>query len=106
MYDEPHGRPVLRDVLVDHRVGEPGQRKAVPVGLGRDLGTRNSLLGEVDRLPGEGRLTHALTPTRTLRNRAGADGWPVWPVCPGCPLPQLGVPHATMSLESMSIEDQ
>ena len=49
---------------------------------------------------------HARTPTRTLRNRAGVDGWPVWPTWPGWPLPQLGVPHATVSDESMSIEDQ
>ena len=46
------------------------------------------------------------TPTRTLRNRAGAAGWPVWPVWPGWPLPQFGVPQATMSSDSMSIEDQ
>ena len=53
-----------------------------------------------------GARRHALTPTRTLRNRAGAEGWPVWPTWPGWPFPQLGVPHATVSDESMSIEDQ
>ena len=26
---------------------------------------------------------HPRTPTQTLRNRAGAAGWPVWPICPG-----------------------
>ena len=49
---------------------------------------------------------HARTPTLTLRKRAGAAGWPVWPVWPGWPLPQLGVPHATVSDESMSIDRQ
>jgi len=39
-------------------------------------------------------------------NRAGAAGWPVWPTCVGCPLPQFGVPHGTVSAESMSIERQ
>ena len=39
-------------------------------------------------------------------NRAGAAGCPVCPIWPGWPLPQLGVPHATSSEESMSIDDQ
>ena len=49
---------------------------------------------------------HARTPTRTLRKRAGAAGCPVCPIWPGWPLPQLGVPHASISDESMSIDDQ
>ncbi len=49
---------------------------------------------------------HARTPTRTLRNRAGAAGCPVCPIWPGWPLPQFGVPQETISAESMSIERQ
>jgi hypothetical protein len=49
---------------------------------------------------------HALTPTRTLVNRAGAAGWPVCPTCPGWPLPQFGVPHGTICDDSMSIDRQ
>ncbi len=30
----------------------------------------------------------------------------MWPTWPGCPLPQFGVPHTTISDDSMSIDDQ
>ena len=106
---QPHRGDVLGDVLVDHGVGEPGQGQAVAVGRGVDLGVGRRRCRELDRdrrQPLLGAGGHARTPTRTLRNRAGAEGWPVWPTWPGWPLPQLGVPHATVSDESMSIEDQ
>ncbi len=74
---DPHAyrRRVLGHVLVDHRVGEAGQRRPMAVG------------GRLDLDPGQpghdlfhGRRCeillggHARTPTRTLRKRAGAAG--------------------------------
>ena len=38
--------------------------------------------------------SHRNTPTRTLRNRAGAAPCPVPITCIGSPLPQFGVPHS------------
>ena len=101
---------VLGDVLVDHRVGEPGQAEPVPIDRRLDLGAgqRRATRARppIARL-GEVQLgAHARTPTRTLRKRAGAAGWPVWPTWPGWPLPQFGVPQATISDESMSIDAQ
>ena len=102
---------VLGDVLVDHRVGEAGQRQ---LGCGR-RDTSTSAPGDAaasraratsPRAPPASSAAHARTPTRTLRNRAGAAGWPVWPIWPGWPLPQFGVPQATVSDDSMSIERQ
>ena len=100
---QPDRRRVLGDVLVDDRVGEPGQRRA---GRGRPSTSASRAGPAADgparapgarqrRLAGVPSAAHARTPTRTLRNRAGAAGWPVWPIWPGWPLPQFGVPQAT-----------
>ena len=111
---------VLGDVLVDHRVGEAGQRQAVAADRDLHLGggfgdadelegplasPRSSTLTPSLRSPSASGLpssqarrrsrphsvhlrppayrarkladAHARTPTRTLRKRAGAAGWPV-----------------------------
>ena len=55
----------------------------MPVGLDADTSApRSAVPGELDGLRGQVScgVAHARTPTRTLRNRAGAAGWPVWPV--------------------------
>ena len=81
VHGQAQGGDVLGDVLVDHRLGEPGQRELVAVGLGGDLGPGEGPAQRLDGARGEVLLAaHARTPTRTLRNRAGAAGWPVWPV--------------------------
>src|SRR5439155_531856 len=101
---QPHGRGGVRDVLVDVGVREPGQRQGPPLHEHLGLGTRTGQRADqVEHLGGEVDFAHPRTPTRTPVNRAGADGWPVWPICPGWPLPQFGVPHVTISPDSMSI---
>ncbi len=77
---------------------------AVDADLG--VGARRRCEHPLQHALGEIELAHARTPTRTLRKRPGAAGWPVWPVWPGWPLPQLGVPHDTVSDDSMSSERQ
>ena len=91
------------DVLVDLGVGEPRERRLtghdqrLRLRGARPFRQRGDALGEPERLGGIAAdavsLAHAITPTRTLRNRAPETPWPTWPVWPGSPLPQLGVPH-------------
>ena len=96
---------------MDLGVGEPGQRRLARddqrLGLARAgrLGRLDDLFREAQRLLGvaadaRARPLIAITPTRTLRNRAPDTPWPTWPVWPGSPLPQFGVPHIFHELEA------
>src|SRR5690606_31038569 len=96
---------VAGHVLVDVAVGEAGEG-AAPLaagdeGLGSVADRGEHPVADVEAdggsLVGGGVPGHQWTPTCTLVNRAGTDGWPVWPTCMGWPLPQLAVPQNTHS---------
>src|SRR5262252_861717 len=79
----------FRHVLMNVIVGEACQAHvAAPI---HDLGLIS--LRRCEDSVGDLLEGHRYTPTRTLRNRAGAAPWPVPITCMGSPLPQLGVPH-------------
>src|SRR5690606_9137738 len=103
-------------VLVDAAVGEAGEGRAALSDRDERLGpvadAGEHLVADVEAGRGGGVSGgipgHQRTPTRTLVNRAGTDGWPVWPTCMGWPLPQLAVPQKTHSSgpPTMSIDAQ
>src|SRR5262245_19893092 len=85
----------------------PGPDQRLGLGGAGLRGRLDDPLAELERLgggglrvDGRGRVGHAITPTRTLRNRAPETPWPTCPVCPGSPLPQFGVPHIFHELAS------
>ena len=113
---EAHVVVVAGHVLVDAAVGEAGECVGALTAGDEGVGTLTHQLqhavarGEPPlgdrvgvRVPG-----HQRTPTRTLVNRAGTEGWPVWPTWIGWPLPQLAVPQNTHSSgpPTMSIDAQ
>src|SRR5919197_4069535 len=51
-------------------------------------------VGRCDDGPRDLERAHFITPTWTLRNRAGAAPCDTWALWPGCPLPQLVSPYS------------
>ncbi len=77
---EGHLFDILRDILVDERVGEPGKGGRADIGEDLCLG---AAVNDIERVIDEVLfLVHAFTPTRTFANRPGDSHSSAYPNAP------------------------